>query len=589
MADIMNPIEALKYKNKSIDDFVFDSLWIPPMQCYLTPQDVEALRKIATSLRLSGKIQVKYKMIDDIMRARGFRRFSRGTNRVVYSFLEDTRFVVKIALDKVGMQDNPREFENQKFLQPFVTKMFYVSPCGTVGFAERVKPIANIEEFKEIAEDVFYMLVCKILGEYVVEDCGNKYFKNYGIRPGCGPVLLDYPYVYKLDGNKLICNNKLDNGTKCGGEIGYDDGINFLYCNKCGKKYLASDLKDNSIINNLIIDKGGNKMKVCIMKGNRILASNDCNVDDVIEKRRPKKNEHSKLKVSISTASNSNSSNTIDDYRAVNRYEKTDFRGFEVDPESTLSVSISIAEKSYEKYEKLNIDPDSTLKVSISNNEEPEVVEEESTVVEPEPVVENSKGEELKPVEESTVVEPEPVVENSKGEELKPVEEPEVVEETTDVQEEVAEAEEATKEDPAEVENTEKETNDVEEESASEPVEEEQVEEKVVDTVEEEKKEEKPAKVVKKKADPKSKTSIKKATKAAAKVEESEIDENDYNDIVEKANKTITRRTKTRKTIKKMIEDEEFEDDMKKVKSKKTTKTKKAASKTKSNYIPSKE
>lgn len=578
MADIMNPIEALKYKNKSIDDFVFDSLWIPPMQCYLTPQDVEALRKIATSLRLSGKIQVKYKMIDDIMRARGFRRFSRGTNRVVYSFLEDTRFVVKIALDKVGMQDNPREFENQKFLQPFVTKMFYVSPCGTVGFAERVKPIANIEEFKEIAEDVFYMLVCKILGEYVVEDCGNKYFKNYGIRPGCGPVLLDYPYVYKLDGNKLICNNELDNGTKCGGEIGYDDGINFLYCNKCGKKYLASDLKDNSIINNLIIDKGGNKMKVCIMKGNRILASNDCNVDDVIEKRRPKKNEHSKLKVSISTASNSNSSDTIDNYRAVNRYEKTDFRGFEVDPESTLSVSISIAEKSYEvinKYEKLNVDPDSTLKVSISNEEEPEVVEEEIKEVEAEPVVEET----AEVQEETAETEVEETAE----------EEPEVVEETTNVQEEVAEVEEATEEDPVEVENAEEDTNEVEEESVSEPVEEEQVEEEVADAVEEEKKEEKPIKVVKKKADPKSKTSIKKATKAAAKVEEPEIDENDYNDIVEKANKTITRRTKTRKTIKKMIEDEEFEDDMKKVKSKKTTKTKKAASKTKSNYIPSKE
>ena len=46
----------------------------------------------------------------------------------------------------------------------------------------------------------------------------------------------------------------------------------------------------------------------------------------------------------------------------------------------------------------------------------------------PEPIVENSKGEELKPVEESTVVEPEPIVENSKGEELKAVEESTVVE-----------------------------------------------------------------------------------------------------------------------------------------------------------------
>lgn len=563
----MNPIEALKYKNKSIDDFVFDSLWIPPMQCYLTPQDVEALRKIATSLRLSGRIQVKYKMIDDIMRARGFRRFSRGTNRVVYSFLEDTRFVVKIALDKVGMQDNPREFENQKFLQPFVTKMFYVSPCGTVGFAERVKPIANIEEFKEIAEDVFYMLVCKILGEYVVEDCGNKYFKNYGIRPGCGPVLLDYPYVYKLDGNKLICNNELEDGSKCGGEIGYDDGINFLYCNKCGKKYLASDLKDNSIINKLIIDKGGNKMKVCIMKGNKILASNDCNVDDVIEKRKFKKDEHSKLKVSISKTGNSDYSYTTG-RKSVNRYNKRDVRGFEVDPESSLKVSISIAEKSYEvlnKYEKLDVDPDSTLKVSISKEEEPEVVEEVKET-EAEPVVEEV-------VESADAQEEVAEVEDTTSEE--------VVEESTEV-EQVAES--ANEEDTVEAEEAE--TEESVSEEATEPTEEEKVEEPedTVEVVEEEKKEEKPAK---KKADPNSKTSKKKATKAAAKVEEPEIDENDYNDIVEKANKTITRRTKTRKTIKKMIEDEELEDDMKKIKSKKTTK--KTSSKSKSNYIPSKE
>ena len=29
---------------------------------------------------------------------------------------------------------------------------------------------------------------------------------NYGLREGFGPVLLDYPYVFELDGRKLICN-----------------------------------------------------------------------------------------------------------------------------------------------------------------------------------------------------------------------------------------------------------------------------------------------------------------------------------------------------------------------------------------------
>ena len=58
--------------------------------------------------------------------------------------------------------------------------MFYISPCGTVGFAERVLPIKNKKEFKEIAPDVFEILVNKILGKYVMEDVGTKYFMNYG-------------------------------------------------------------------------------------------------------------------------------------------------------------------------------------------------------------------------------------------------------------------------------------------------------------------------------------------------------------------------------------------------------------------------
>ena len=35
-------------------------------------------------------------------------------------------------------------------------------------------------------------------------DIGTNFFMNWGIRPGFGPVLLDYPYVYELDGNKCV-------------------------------------------------------------------------------------------------------------------------------------------------------------------------------------------------------------------------------------------------------------------------------------------------------------------------------------------------------------------------------------------------
>jgi len=266
-------IDILKAKKMSPMEFNFDSLWLPPMQCYLLPQDVEALRQIATSIRLSAKIEQKYNMIDQIMKARGFRRFSGGTNRVIYSHLEDPRFVAKIAVDKVGMQDNPMEYKNQFLLKPYVAKTFYTSPCGTVGFAERVLPIKKAAEFKEIAGDIFDIIVYKILGNYVVEDVGTKFFMNWGIRAGCSPVLLDYPYIFKLDGRKLYCNNVTpDTGIPCNGEIDYDPGFNHLVCTKCGKQFLARDLQDDSIENKIII-KGGTHMKVVVREGGKIVSA----------------------------------------------------------------------------------------------------------------------------------------------------------------------------------------------------------------------------------------------------------------------------------------------------------------------------
>lgn len=98
--------------------------------------------------------------------------------------------------------------------------------------------------------------------------------KENTIRFGHGPVLLDYPYIYKLDGNKLFCTKLVDpmTGQTCDGEIDYDCGFNHLVCTKCGKIYLACNLRDDSIENNIII-KGGSTMKVTITKGDKVLVS----------------------------------------------------------------------------------------------------------------------------------------------------------------------------------------------------------------------------------------------------------------------------------------------------------------------------
>lgn len=297
-------LDVLRAKKISPLENYFDLIQLPmPMNYYLSPQDIEYLRKLATSVRYSSRIQEKYKLIDDLMRSRGFKRFSAGTNRVVYSYLEDTSFLVKIAVDKVGMQDNPMEYKNQFLLKPYVTKMFCVSPCGTVGFVERVVPIKNIGEFKEIGSDVFDIIVNKILGKYVVEDIGTKYFMNWGIRLGYSPVLLDYPYVYKLDGKKLYCNQYIpETNSICNGEIDYNSGFNHLVCSKCNKVYLAVDLRDKSDDNKkIIVKRGGLSMKVQLKRGDEIVYD-PIPTDDVIRKPSKPETKQKTMKVCLRTS-----------------------------------------------------------------------------------------------------------------------------------------------------------------------------------------------------------------------------------------------------------------------------------------------
>lgn len=265
-------IQMMYSKGKSPLEFSFENLRARPLLSLITPQDIYELNKIATSIKLSSKPQEKYKRIDAILIPRGFKRIASGTNRIAYKFLDDNSICIKVALDKVGLRDNPREFQNQFLLQPFVTKVFEVSPCGTVGLFERVNPITSREEYLTIADDVFNLLTM-LIGKYVLEDIGTRYFQNIGIRDGFGPVLLDFPYVYELDGNKLFCN-KMDpyTGIICGGEIDYDDGFNKLICTKCGKQYYAKQLEKYKNEKQITIkEEGEHDMSIVIKRNNKVI------------------------------------------------------------------------------------------------------------------------------------------------------------------------------------------------------------------------------------------------------------------------------------------------------------------------------
>ena len=249
-------------------EFNYDKMQAPPLSMLLSPYDIQELHIIATSLKLSAKPQEKYKLIDNVMRNRGFVKMAAGTNRIAYRHPEDTSFLIKIATDNIGMGDNPAEYRNQFIFKPFVTKCFEVSPCGTIGVFERVDPIISREEFLSVAGDIFTVINEWFIGEYVLADFGSNFFMNWGIRHGFGPVLLDYPYMYKIDGDKLYCRAPNPNSAtgRCDGVIDYDAGYNYLRCTKCGVKYRAKEL-EKKIKNKEIFVKGESTMKFVVKSG----------------------------------------------------------------------------------------------------------------------------------------------------------------------------------------------------------------------------------------------------------------------------------------------------------------------------------
>ena len=251
----------------NIDEFNWDHMMAPPLYSLITQDACNEIHRIATSVRYSGNARKRYEMIDNVLKPFGFEKKGAGTNRVVYKYMDNDTFLLKVATDAVGVGDNPREFKNQFTFKPFVTKIFEVDPTGAVALIERVVPITSREEFLTCADDIYDVIRGWFVGDYILADIGTKFFMNWGIRKGFGPVLLDFPYIYELDGNKLFCNENI-NGCMCGGEIDYDDGYNFLWCQKCGKRYRVQQLAKAETEKQIIVKGRESKMKIVMKYGN---------------------------------------------------------------------------------------------------------------------------------------------------------------------------------------------------------------------------------------------------------------------------------------------------------------------------------
>lgn len=283
-----NNLKILQSKITTKEEFDYDTMFTVPLYSLLSQYDIDRLYNVATSIRYAGDAVKKKNAILDIMHSRGFTELSAGTNRICFGYLEDPSICVKVAADRTGIKDNPREFLNQGYLKPFCTKVFETSPCGTVGLFERVRPIKNREEFYSVAGQI-YELIDLITSKYILADFGTHFFMNYGFREfhNFGPVILDFPYLYEADARKLVCKKPLTypdgHVEMCGGLIDYDLGFNKLICTKCGATYRAVELA-KYINDNLILQKGNksmaNEIKVSLIRGNKVTRMYDTVMKD---------------------------------------------------------------------------------------------------------------------------------------------------------------------------------------------------------------------------------------------------------------------------------------------------------------------
>ena len=235
--------EALRYRTAS--EIAFDELQGPSVDMLLSPEEIEEIE--ALTKKSGWRFRQKFEVLDSIFKPKGYKRGHCGTNRVVYVPLWSDKFVVKVALDRAAKANMPNEIVNQKYLKPFVCKCFDIDKHGNIGVYERVIPILNLDQFWEIRGDV-YEIIQKFIKRFVIDDFGTKVFKNWGVRKGFGPVLLDYADMYLIDPETLYCRGISDMSDPkhlkyCGGRIGYTAGYNSLVCLDCGRPAKAAEFK----------------------------------------------------------------------------------------------------------------------------------------------------------------------------------------------------------------------------------------------------------------------------------------------------------------------------------------------------------
>lgn len=330
-ADLVNRLAKDTKKESAPPLFDFDMLRHPGMRMLIPDQVIANICSVVADIKLDNQKGKEYRRqyFKEQLAPYGFVRLGGGTNREVFKHLDDQSVVLKIAIDSLARNNNLAELVKQEWIKPFCTKMFDVTPCGTMGLMERGDPIINRIQRLNAVDGIYRVMeYCNDKG-YVVGDGGGEYFMNYVIRPGFGPVLCDFTSVYKLDFAKLRCR-RIDNrtGKICGGSIDYAlPAMSKIICEKCGAVYSALDLaKEVESMQQLIqLTRSDEIMEVKVIGSNGEVLVHSKKSTDVIkhDERVKAKQSHygSEIKVQLSFTEIKDDGTTVE-RNQVNGVEK---------------------------------------------------------------------------------------------------------------------------------------------------------------------------------------------------------------------------------------------------------------------------
>jgi hypothetical protein len=244
----------------------FDDLQGPMVEDLFDAETIKSIKMTVTNPKIKF-FKDKFRILAGILNPLGYILAHAGTNRVVFQPQFDDSFVVKIGLDIAGRTNNPNEIVNQKYLKPFVCKCFDTTDDGVIGTFERVVPIENLYQLWSVREDIFDIMRA-ITKRFIIDDFGTEAFKNWGVRKGFGPVLLDYADMYILDKDTAYCRKPIDwhSTAVCGGELGYTPGYNKIMCKKCGGIGKAKQYKGKEKLSVYVPSRGIDMGIKCVIK-----------------------------------------------------------------------------------------------------------------------------------------------------------------------------------------------------------------------------------------------------------------------------------------------------------------------------------